>query len=294
MPHLGISHVEAENIVAYLTDLDPPDTTLPPGAMRFRLDFGVWQAGDATRGKALYEEKACFSCHTFTGADVASIELTDGRPAVQRAPDLRHTRERFRPDRIVDWLVAPRHHRPVTMMPDHDFSVQQARDLAAFIYDVELAPVPPPAPVARRLPLLDRPVAWNEVYAEVFGHTCIHCHGDPAVEKADGGPGYAGGFGIQRRRLSFADYENALSGSLDDAGRPRSIFAPLEDGTPRLLAHLLARQQEVAGEEAPVRGMPLGLPPLTPEQIQLVASWIAQGYPRNLPIARAAVNIPAR
>jgi hypothetical protein len=29
-----------------------------------------------------------------------------------------------------------------------------------------------------------------------------------------------------------------------------------------------------------VRGMPLGLPPLEPEQIQLVESWIAQGRPR--------------
>lgn len=294
MPHLGISRVEAENIVAHLTDLDPPDTTLSPGAMRFRVDFGAWTAGDALRGKALYEENACFSCHTFTGADVGQVELNPERPGVQRAPDLRYTRDRFRPDRIVDWLVAPRHHRPATMMPDHGLSVQQARDLAAFVFDVELDAAPSPPPVPRRLPLLDRPVAWNEVYAEVFGHTCIHCHGDPAVERADGGPGYAGGFGIRRRRLSFADYENALAGSLDDVGRPRSIFAPLEDGTPRLLAHLLARRLEVAGREAPVRGMPLGLPPLTPVQIQLVETWIAQGYPRNLPIARTAVNIRAR
>jgi hypothetical protein len=33
-------------------------------------------------------------------------------------------------------------------------------------------------------------------------------------------------------------------------------------------------------EPGRVRGMPLGLPPLSSEDIQLVETWIAQGHPR--------------
>lgn len=43
---------------------------------------------------------------------------------------------------------------------------------------------------------------------------------------------------------------------------------------------LLARHDEVGGENGPVRGMPLGYDPLSLEEIQLVESWIAQGRPR--------------
>jgi hypothetical protein len=38
--------------------------------------------------------------------------------------------------------------------------------------------------------------------------------------------------------------------------------------------------EERGQRHALVRGMPLGLPALTPEQVQLVESWIAQGRPR--------------
>jgi hypothetical protein len=49
----------------------------------------------------------------------------------------------------------------------------------------------------------------------------------------------------------------------------------------RLVAVLLARHKELAGQVTPgLRGMPLGLPALSAEQIQLVESWIAQGRPQ--------------
>jgi hypothetical protein len=68
---------------------------------------------------------------------------------------------------------------------------------------------------------------------------------------------------------------------LDDRGERRSVFETLDDGTPRLVAALLARAAEEAGQPDPrVRGMPLGLPALPPEDIQLVETWIAQGRPR--------------
>ncbi len=76
-------------------------------------------------------------------------------------------------------------------------------------------------------------------------------------------------------------YADVASGILDDQGNRRSVFLPVADGTPRLLAVLLARHTELGGGETPgVRGMPLGLPALSAEQIQLMESWIAQGRPQ--------------
>jgi hypothetical protein len=82
-----------------------------------------------------------------------------------------------------------------------------------------------------------------------------------------------------RAEHAFKVLQNLLRDTPD--GR-RSVFAPVQDGTPRLVAHLWARHTEEAGRPVPgIRGMPLGLPALPPEDIQLVVeSWIAQGRPR--------------
>jgi len=48
-----------------------------------------------------------------------------------------------------------------------------------------------------------------------------------------------------------------------------------------LVAALLARQLGAEAQNDPeIRGMPLGYPSLSPEEIQLVESWIAQGRPQ--------------
>lgn len=101
--------------------------------------------------------------------------------------------------------------------------------------------------VPARLPVLARKVTWDEVETKVFRNVCWHCHAEP-------------------------DFS---AGSLGDTGERRSIFAPLPDGTPRLVAHLDARHDEERGGTLPgIRGMPLGLPALPLVDIQLVESWI--------------------
>jgi hypothetical protein len=68
---------------------------------------------------------------------------------------------------------------------------------------------------------------------------------------------------------------------VDDKGERHSLFEKAADGAPRLLRALLNRREEEAGKVDPeIRGMPLGYPSLSPEDIQLVESWIAQGRPR--------------
>jgi hypothetical protein len=107
------------------------------------------------------------------------------------------------------------------------------------------------------------------------------CRSQSAGELGDGGPGNVGGYGFPARGLSFANYESVFAGYVDDAGERRSIFEPNEAGVPLLVEVLLQRQREEHdGDVGEHRGMPLSLPALTPEQIQLVETWIDQGRPR--------------
>jgi hypothetical protein len=118
------------------------------------------------------------------------------------------------------------------------------------------------------------------VSTRVFRQICWHCHGAPAFARGDGGPGNTGGFGFAPRGLDLSDYTGVTSGSRGPDGRRRSVLATMPDGTPRLIAHLLARRVEERGGEVPgIRGMPLGLPALSLEDIQLVETWIVQGRP---------------
>jgi cytochrome c2 len=264
MPRLKLSPDEAARLAAHLS----PD------------DDGVLADGDITKGEQLFRSLACARCHRFTGASVDDAALhaagrDQSKPAEWAlAPDLRRARDRIRPSQLAAWIAAPR-----GAMPNLGVPPAAARDLAAFISRTPLAGLTAP-PAVTRLPLLERPVLWAEVEAKVFRDLCWHCHAVPDYARGDGGPGNSGGFGYAPRGLDVSSYAGISSGSLDDHGEPRSIFATLPDGTPRVIAHLLARHAEEAGAFGPIVGMPLGLPPLPLEEIQLVDSWIAQGRPQ--------------
>lgn len=271
MPRLNISPREAEILSRYLV---PAEAPLPPPS----------KEGMAA-GRVLLDTLGCGTCHQFTGVAPAkpapvAIPSKDFATALLLAPDLRYTRERFQPGALAAWLRAPAAQKPDTLMPTIAMTASQAEQLAAYLLYAPLAP-PTAAPIPQRLPILSRRVGFEEVNAAVFRRTCWHCHSSADYAMGDGGPGNTGGFGFRPRGLNLASYPDVAAGSLDDHGERRSIFLPVSDGTPRLLAHLLARQQEEVGKTIPgIRGMPLGLPALSPQQLQLVESWIAQGRPR--------------
>jgi mono/diheme cytochrome c family protein len=269
MPRLALTAAEADRLAAYLA---------PQDAARREPD-----ADDIARGESLFRALACGRCHRFTGASLDDESLhTAGKSQVgpldgswALAPDLRFTRARMEMSTIADWIVAPR-----GAMPRLGVAQADARALAAYIVATPLTELAPRAP-AKRLPLLSRRVTFDEVEARVFRNVCWHCHATPDFARGDGGPGNSGGFGYASRGLDVTSYAAISAGSLDDAGERRSVFAPLRDGTPRLVAHLLARHtEEAGGSVAGVRGMPLGLPARPLDEIQLVDTWIAQGRPR--------------
>jgi mono/diheme cytochrome c family protein len=266
MPRLGLNHTEAQAIAAYLIPAEAPAT--------------AFTDEEASAGGALFRSLGCSACHAFTGSDAPAGPRPDpsGPAAMVLAPDLALTRDRFQPGALAAWLRGG--DEPGRTMPTFPLDEAQARALAAYVLRARLSPRPPPA-IPSRLPPLTRTVGWHEVEIKVFRKVCWHCHSTPDYALGDGGPGNTGGFGFAPRGLDLGRLDGVLSGSIGDDGRRRSVFAPLPDATPRLVAHLLARQHEEAGQAVPgLRGMPLGLPSLTAEEIQLVETWIVQGHPR--------------
>ena len=272
MPRLALSPEQARDIATYLTQSGeraaPSALVVPTSAER------------VAHGKQLLTERACVSCHQVSGAGLSSPPKTVPAPrALGLAPDLRFARARSSPEAIAQWLLDPQRVKQDAAMPNLGLSEEDARDLAAFLSFGELEP--PPAPtLPPRLPLLERRVGYDEVNEQVFAVTCRHCHTNPDLADGDGGPGNTGGFGFKPRKIDFSTYQGIQSGGVDGQGQRVSLFAPTQEGTPRLVAALVARKHELDGREsAEVRGMPLGLPPLTDQQIQLVESWVAQGRP---------------
>jgi len=277
MPRLALTAQQAADLATYLSPLDEAQgddaATVLKGA-------------DAARGRELIDVKGCGLCHRLGGAAPLRVSLLptgvvpeDMPRAIRLAPDLRFTRDRWRASMLVRWLVDPVKVKPDTPMPSMGLRDDEAKAIAAYLLTTPLAPEEHP-PVPARLPVLARRVSYDEVATRVLRKTCWHCHGEPDFERGDGGPGNSGGFGFKGRGLNLSDYPATFAGFLDDTGRRTSVFAPTRDGTPHLVAAMLARQREEAGEEPATRGMPLGLPAASAEEVQLVESWIAQGKPR--------------
>ena len=265
MPRLAIDERDARDLAAYLTR-DAPERE-------------GWPRGDAERGRAAVEARACGGCHLAEGRAIGEAPAVEGL-ARTLAPDLAVAAQRFRRDMLIDWLIDPAALHPGTRMPAQGIECDEAKDITAYILTLEL---PAPAPAPARLPVLEREVLFDEVETQVFRAVCWHCHADPDLAMGDGGPGNTGGFGFPARRVNLGEYESIQSGALDTEGRRASLFREVTlngEAMPLIVATLRARQLEQAGvEHDGPRGMPLGLPAMSPESIQLVETWIAQGRP---------------
>lgn len=271
MPRLAMPEDDARDLAAYLAR----DAKPAPAVDLSRAD--------AAHGRELIESKACGACHAMSGAAKLSLQPNAVgprvAPAITLAPDLALTRERYEAPELVRWLMDPPAIKPGTLMPSFGLSRAEAMDIAAYLLTAELQPIERAVP--ERLPLLERPVTFDEVNDRVLSKTCRHCHGNPDIAGGDGGPGSTGGFGFPARHLDLSTYTGVASGWVGADGERHSIFNKTSDGTPRLVAALYARQAEEAGVIDPeIRGMPLGMPSLPSEDVQLVATWIAQGRRR--------------
>lgn len=280
MPRLELSRQDAKDIAAFLV----PDENSPPPTAK--------PEGNLARGRKVLDEKGCASCHAMSGvaalspsAMPVSVDSKTMLRAKQLAPDLRYARDRFTPEKLLAWLADPKAIKPDTTMPKIPLTPEEAKDVVAYLFQAELAPRA--TTTFQRLPVLERKVTFEEVDKRVLHRTCWHCHAEPDYAIGDGGPGNSGGFGFKPRGLNLASYEGISAGIKDKASGERSSVLTKkkdvagDDGLPILLRSLLARHAEENGAPpGEIRGMPLGMPALSAEDIQLVESWIAQGRPR--------------
>ncbi len=273
MPRLALSQEQARDITTYL--LASKSAVLAASSTM----SVTANSQHIQRGRELVASRACVACHATSGQGPS---LPQGEPpprTIGLAPDLSFVGQRSEPDQLARWLLQPSQLKSDAAMPSLGLRSDEARDIAAFLAFAGLAPPPPRAPPIR-LPILSRRVGFEEVNERVFAVTCRHCHTNPDLANGDGGPGNTGGFGFPGLRIDFSSYQGIQSGSVDPQGKRVSLFTPTKQGVPRLVAVLLARGREHAGQvSSEVRGMPLGLPSLTAEQIQLVESWVDQGRP---------------
>jgi len=278
MPRLNLREDDARDIAAFLTQGSEPLRE-------------VGSLGDVSRGQEVVSRKGCLVCHAFSGAprsdvaiempDLAADKLVRG---MTQAPDLRLARERFRPDAIVQWILDPASVRHDTNMPTLGLTAGEARDAAAYILGASLATPPAVEPFVK-LPLLDRHVSYEEVASRVFRKSCTHCHADP-TGTGDPGPGSTGGFGFAPRGVALLSFHGVTRGYIGEDRVRHSLIAPEPGlarwGGSRLVAALVARHEETAGRPVEdVRGMPMGLPGLSAEEIQLVETWVSEGAPEN-------------
>lgn len=256
MPRFGFGPEEARTIAAGFAARQQP-VPKTPRPDRKNLE----------KGRAKMLTAGCTACHELGAALPAS-------PGIPSAPDLAITRERMHPDRIVAWIQDPRSLSPHATMPTLDVSREDAILMRDYIVLADPQTVEPPERSVTIEPIA-RPVRWAEVEERVFGKICAHCHMDPELPQNQGrrGPGNAGGFGFAETGIHLQS--------------PEGIRPHAEKIVPALLRRVEeARRDHVGPGERPAvlsrperPGMPLGLPPLSAEEIALVQAWIEQGLP---------------
>lgn len=275
---------EARTLARYFAAIaDRPYPPSPPREPRAHDPAVV------ARGEQLFLSRGCTTCHTFgnlpTGRTADDLRAV-GMPA-RIAPNLRFVRERMDEEIAVAFVLEPQTLHPGTLMPDLGLRDDEARAIVAFLFEADPRLEPIPASPSLELPaILDRPVSYEEMKERVLGKVCVHCHMND--HERDPGPGNIGGFGYPPAHLRIRTYESLVSGAGPDDAR-RDVLG-VDGSMPALLARMIHRRTEVVRDHIPafhdhaipdidtsIPGMPMGLPPMTDEELAILRTWIAQG-----------------
>jgi mono/diheme cytochrome c family protein len=201
MPDFHLDDAEIDALTAFLwAQPAAPGQELPPAA--------ELPPGNADRGKVLFSESRCISCHTVEGKGNGSApELAGIGSAVERR-----------------WLVAflrdPQAFQPVTRMPRYHFSSQDLLDLSQYLSDEFTDTAAPPAGAPFRS-AQSAIRAGEEVYRK---YGCAGCHRIAGrKDSAQMGPELSG---IADKPAAMLDY-----GKRDDLPRrlPEWLAAKVSD-----------------------------------------------------------------
>lgn len=291
-----LSAAEKDAVVAYLSELNGAHVAPAPVASAKPTPAQI------AEGKKRFVQRACPTCHLvgntplmpgFTRATYTALAT-----AGKLAPNLRYVRERIPRAVLVRYIADPQSVDPKSQMAKLPLFEDDAERIADFLLHGEVQLTGGVhAPTVPKIPTLPRKVLYDEVFDEVFGKICVHCHMHPESNNGDGGAGNTGGLGFAGLKLNLETYDGMRQG-LVRGGKRIDLFKPEKPGEPPLLlAALLRRHTEAARDYRPPfgdrpeagtptspdrPGMPMGLPPLSVEQITLIKTWIAQGAPGPL------------
>jgi len=94
------------------------------------------QGGDAERGRVALKELECGACHVIPGVGGAHSNV--GPPLENYS---RHSyiagKWPNEPERLIAWILDPPAMAPLTAMPKVAMSERDARDIAAYLYELD-------------------------------------------------------------------------------------------------------------------------------------------------------------
>jgi cbb3-type cytochrome oxidase cytochrome c subunit len=160
-----------------------------------RQDPAEAPAGVVERGRKMFNEYRCVTCHAV-----------DGKGG-EIGPDLAKVGSKIRPGWLLKWLRNPHEIMPSSQMPVYNFTEQDIRDLAAFLIgeyvDLEL----PEDEVARNLSAVaSGNVRKGKALIEKYG--CTGCHEIEGVEdRGENGSELTRIGDIHISRLEFGEVE---------------------------------------------------------------------------------------
>lgn len=153
MPDFHLADDEIEDLTAYLW-VQPPLSKLPD-------DGGAEPPpGDFDRGKKLFRESRCISCHTVEGRGNGS------------APELAGVGSKVNRRWLIAFLADPHAFQPATAMPRYHFSGLDLLDLSQYMAE-ELIDPSAPAPGGSYRPALRSVESGGDLYQK---YGCGGCH----------------------------------------------------------------------------------------------------------------------
>ncbi|MEE8410618.1 MAG: hypothetical protein V3T05_13530 [Myxococcota bacterium] len=299
-PHLDDSMVpvrlssrDKDALVTYLTELNGDAVARLPSESKMP------NADRIAHGKERFENLSCPTCHVVGNVkldakiDAAFLEAI--KETAKGAPNLRFVRRRIPRDILVRYIQDPKSVDPKSRMPKQAVTREEAEAIADWLTDGNIEA----DGVARRrrrprVPVLSRRVPYDEVFDQVLGKICVHCHMNRKNNGGEGGPGNSGGLGFAGVALDLETFRGIKKGLVRDGKQVSILKAEKPDQEPLLFESLLRRFDETSRDarnpdtrnRGPGNahqdgrpGMPLALPPLTLEQLSLVKTWLEQGAP---------------
>ncbi len=183
MPNFRLTADEIDALSHYLFSRPVP----PELRQEIEAAAAEAPAGNSARGKTLFAEARCISCHTVEGKGNGS------------APELGKIASRATRAWLIAFLHDPQAFNPQTRMPRYNFSDVDVRDLVAYFED-ELRDFDAPANILEPLRVKQRLAERGEKLFKTAG--CFACHGG-TKEGERFGPDL---YGIGDRKATSLDF----------------------------------------------------------------------------------------